>query len=151
MDYKAVSEIANRANSIGNGYFAAYNKFISADRLNRIERDDILNDLYHVIHATELLCEDELVEMSKKDPFANGTGIVISAEIYDSSVAEEGKMLRSVIHNLIAKTEEGLFYPWFKFNSDMKKIQKHQKKILQYKTIIDRDYLAYIMALGKNT
>ena len=149
MEYKAVSEIANRAKNIGDLYLSTYNKFVSADRLSRLQRDDILNDLYHVVHATELLSEDEFVKMGQKDPFAHGAGIVISSVIYANSIAEEGDMLRSVICNLIAKTEENFFYPTFKYKRDMKKIQRHQNKVLQYKRIIDRDYLSYIASLGE--
>ncbi len=150
MEYKEVYEIANRANSIGELYLKAYNKFVSANKLSRIERDEILNNLYHVVHATQFICEDEIVQRAKKEPFVHGADIIISAEVYATSIADEAEMLREVICNLIAKVEEGAFYPKFKFKRDMRKIGKHQKNTVHYKAIIDKDYIRYVMNFGNN-
>ena len=59
MNYEEVSEIANRAKNIGDSYLNAYNLFIQSQSMTKLECDDLLNELYHVIHASELLSQDD--------------------------------------------------------------------------------------------
>ena len=148
MEYAEVSEIAKRVHSISELYFETYSKFQSIKVLNRRDAEELLNNLYHVVHATEYIHDDDSVLLAKEQPMDNGAGIIISKEIYATYVAEEGEMLRMVIRSLSAR-EEGYFYPNFKFKHDMNKIKRHQKKLMEYGEIVNRDYLQYILSLGK--
>ena len=146
MEYEVVKEIANRANSIADSFFSAYDSFFSQSSMTRLEIDELLNILYHVVHAADLLSQDDDVAQSKKAPFESGASIIISSEILASTAADAAEILRSIVHKVVAKSEENYRYTKFAYTKDKKMLNKKRDSLASYQAIVQRDYLSYTIS-----
>ena len=145
FEYAVVSEIAHRVDSIVDRFIGAYNQYMSRSEMSKYELTELQNDLYHVVHATELLSTEESFIHSKEAPELYGASIILSAHHLASIASKAAEVLQFITRKIMARAETDYHYSRIAQSHDVKVLIKHYNNLLSYRAKVKQEYLSYLL------